>query len=532
MKKSFLNCQINIQPLQFLYNIHPNNPSNFSFQNLHTSTYYLMELLSAHNYWFSRLLFERGLALFYLIGFLVAWNQFVPLLGENGLLPVKSSLSKRQFWQKPSLFHLHYTDRFFRWITGFGILLSLAMLFGVIGQAPIWLYILSWLILYFLYLSIFNVGRTFYSFGWESMLVEAGFFAAFLGPAWVAPSWIPIITLRWMLFRVEVGAGLIKLRGDSCWRDLTCLYYHHETQPLPNPLSWYAHHAPKFLHRWGVLFSHFVQIIVPFFLFTPQPVATAAALFIIVHQLLLIVSGNYSWLNWLTILLGVSAISDGWFQMLIAMTPPELPMRALWFECILFALAIVTILLSIKPAINLFSKNQYMNASFNQWHIINTYGAFGSVTKNRYEIVIEGTDDETVTPDTQWQEYEFKAKPGNVKRTPPQIAPYHLRLDWLMWFLPLSVPVRSNGIVVPGYQIWFVSFIKKLLEGDQETLSLLRHNPFPDVPPRIIRARFYHYRFTSPAEKKESGCVWSRKLVDEYLPPVSLEEVDRILHSP
>src|SRR5207244_2357595 len=203
-------------------------------------------------------------------------------------------------------FHWRYSDGLLRAVAWSGIALSALALAGATEAAPLPVSIAVWLVMWALYLSIVNVGQTFYSFGWESMLLEAGFFAAFLGPRHLAPPAIVILILRWMLFRVEFGAGLIKLRHDQCWRDLTCLFYHYETQPLPNPTSWYFHRLPKWLHRGSVLYSHFVQLLAPFGIFAPQPIASIAAALLISQQLLLIVSGNYAWLNWLTVVLGVA----------------------------------------------------------------------------------------------------------------------------------------------------------------------------------------------------------------------------------
>jgi len=156
---------------------------------------------------------------------------------------------------------------------------------------------------------------------------------------------------------------------------------------------------------------------------------------------------------------------------------------------------------------------------------VNTYGAFGSVTKERYEIVIEGTDDPFISDQTHWQEYEFKAKPGNPMRKPPQVAPYHLRLDWLVWFLPFRVTVTNRGIQFSGYEIWFVKLMRRLLENDSATLRLFKHNPFGETPPRFVRALFYLYRYTNPREKKQTGAWWTRRLVDIYLPPLSLLDI-------
>src|SRR5919108_5762128 len=260
--------------------------------------------------WLVRLLFQRGLAAIYLIAFLVALKQFPALLGDRGLLPVPGFTQRVGFREAPSLFHWHYSDRLLATVAWLGIALAGLTLLGIPEQGPLWLSMAVWWLLWALYLSIVNVGQTFYAFGWESMLLEAAFFAAFLGPRHLEPSPVPILILRWMLFRVELGAGLIKLRHDPCWWDLTCLFYHYETQPLPNPLSWYFHRMPKLFHKLSVLFSHFVQLIIPFGLFAPQPVASIAGGLIIFHQLWLIISGNYSWLNWLTVILGITAFSD------------------------------------------------------------------------------------------------------------------------------------------------------------------------------------------------------------------------------
>jgi lipase maturation factor len=471
--------------------------------------------------WLVRFFLQRGLAALYLVAFLVARNQFKPLLGENGLLPVPRFLKATRFRSHPSLFYWRYSDRLLDVVVWTGIVLSILAVLGISEAGPVWVSLSVWLVLWALYLSIVNVGQQFYGFGWESMLLEAGFLAAFLGPARFAPSVIPILALRWMLFRTEVGAGLIKLRHDRCWRELTCLFYHYETQPLPNPTSWLFHRLPNFFHRNAVLFSHFVQLIAPFGLFGPQPVSSIAGGLIIFHQLWLIVSGNYSWLNWLTVVLGVSAFSDAALRWAPA-AAPSLAARSEWFNVLLYGLAVAVVALSVQPVLNLFSRNQLMNYSYNPLHLINTYGAFGSITKVRYEIVIEGTLDHVISPKTVWQEYEFKGKPGDPRRRPPQVAPYHLRLDWLVWFLPFSVAVTHRGIQFSGYEEWFMRLVEKLLVGDAATLRLLRRNPFGPTPPAFVRASFYRYRYTTWDERKATGAWWNRVFMDTYLPPVSL----------
>jgi hypothetical protein len=369
-----------------------------------------------------------------------------------------------------------------------------------------------WAALWVLYLSFVNVGQTFYGFGWETLLLETGFLAIFAGGHADTPNLVVIWLWRWVLFRVMFGAGLIKLRGDPCWRDLTCLDYYFETQPMPNPLSWYFHWLPPVVHHAGVLFNHFTELIVPFAYFAPQPLAAVAGAITIAFQLVLIVSGNLSWLNWLTVVLAISTLPDGWLSWL-PIRPPTLEPAGEIGRTIVWIWTAIVGLLSIAPTLNMLSASQVMNTSYDPLHLVNTYGAFGSITKIRNEIVIEGTDDATPGARSVWREYQFKGKPGDPMHRPPQVAPYHLRLDWLMWFAAMSTPQEHD---------WFVPLLAKLLEGDRETLGLLRTNPFPDRPPTFVRAQYYRYHFTTPDEHRRTGAWWRRELLGSYYPPVSL----------
>lgn len=486
-----------------------------------------MDILTASDGWIARLLFERGLAALYAVAFVSALHQFPALLGARGLLPAPDFLRHHRFREAPSLFHWRYSDGLFRGVAWTGIGLSVAIAAGAFARAPLGVSMAAWLVLWFLYQSIVNVGQTFYSFGWESMMLEAGFFAAFLGPEWMEPPLVPLLILRWMLFRTELGAGMIKLRHGGEWHDRTALDFHHETQPLPNPLSRMVHHLPRPLLHGGVWFSHFVQVAAPFALFLPQPVAGAAAAVMIVHQLLLIAAGNYAWLNWLTIVLAVVAIPDSWLAGVLPIEAPSvLAPRPLAWDVVLLFTAAWTVVLSIEPAKNLCSKRQLMNYCWNRWHLVNAYGAFGTVTRKRYEVVIEGTRSEKPCgPQVEWLEYGFKGKPGRLSRTPPVVAPYHLRLDWLMWFLPFQVSVMSSAIHVRRRPMWFGNLVRKLLEGDPAVLRLLKDNPFPDEPPRHVRARFFLYQFTTRAEKQRTGDIWKRTLIDDYLEPTCLDDL-------
>src|SRR5258705_1554917 len=238
-------------------------------------------------YWYSRFLFERSLALMSLVAFAVAATQFVPLLGERGLLPVSRFTQFVPFRASPSLFFLSPTDTAFRIGAWAGIALALLALSAWPQQRGTVAAAIVWGALWLLYLSFVNVGQTFYGFGWETLLLEVGFFTIFAGTDRTTPSLWLIWIWRWTLFRLMFGAGLIKLRGDSCWRDLTCLDYYFETQPMPNPLSWTFHWLPSSVHRAGVIFNHVAELGVPFAYFAPQPIASIAGLITILFQLVL-----------------------------------------------------------------------------------------------------------------------------------------------------------------------------------------------------------------------------------------------------
>jgi hypothetical protein len=473
-----------------------------------------MDWLAAPDYWLARWLFERFLATTYALGFLVAVTQFPALLGERGLLPAPRLLAVSRFVELPSIFHLHYSDTCLRLVAWMGLVLAVTLLFGLPQSGPVWLPMLVWFGLWALYLSIVNIGQTFYSFGWESLLLEAGFLAIFLGSASIPPPTPIVWFVRWLLFRVEFGAGLIKIRHDPCWRDLTCLYYHHETQPMPNPLSWYFHHLPKWIHRIEVGGNHVGQLVVPFGLFFPQPIAGIAALLIVIHQAWLIASGNFAWLNWLTLALALMAFDDAQLGAILPIPLPPLASPPLAFTAVLVAATVVLIGLSYWPARNLLSRGQVMNFTYNPLHLVNSYGAFGSITRERNELVLEGTLEADPNPTSVWREYAFKAKPGDPQRRPPQFAPYHLRLDWLMWFAALS----------PSYaEAWLMPLVAKLLENDAQAVRLLAHNPFTERPPLNIRVSLYRYRFTTPSERRRTGAWWTRRRLGVYLSPVHLQ---------
>ncbi|MPV36433.1 lipase maturation factor family protein [Georgenia subflava] len=462
-----------------------------------------MDWFGAETYDAARFVLQRGIAAVYLVAFVAVLRQFRPLLGEHGLLPVPRFVDRVGARAGPTLFRRWYSDRLLLVAGWVGAVLAVSVVVGLPQSGPPWVPMLVFLAMYGIYLSIVNVGQVFYGFGWESLLLEAGFLAAFLGSDQVATPITVIVMFRWLVFRVEFGAGMIKMRGDVVWRDLTALYYHHETQPMPGPLSWFFHHLPRPLHKVEVAANHVTQLIVPFLLFAPQPVASVAAAIVVVTQLWLVLSGNFAWLNWLTMLLAFSAVGDEALATLVPATasPAAHGPTPVWFVVVVLAVTALVLVLSWWPAKNLLSKHQAMNASFNRWHLVGAYGAFGSITRRRSEVVVEGTDDDDPFT-TDWREYEFRGKPGPTGRWPRQFAPYHLRLDWGMWFLALGSPSQHG---------WFTAFLLRLLEADPATLRLLHRDPFDGARPRYVRARVFRYRYTTVEELRRTRQCWVRR---------------------
>jgi hypothetical protein len=471
----------------------------------------------APRYWLTRFVFLRALGFVYSVAFLVLCNQWAGLFGSHGLLPAARHLTRIEdrlgFFELPTLFWLTASDGALGSACWLGMGLSLAVALGVENA---------------LYMSFCHVGQTFYGYGWEILLLETGFLAIFLCPvahvlpmrSRVAPASAVIWMMRWLVFRVMLGAGLIKIRGDACWTALTCLAYHYETQPVPSPLSWWLHQAPLWFHKLGVLFNHVVELGAPWLLFGPRWARLLGGALIVSFQVILIVSGNLSFLNWLTIVIALACFDDDLFS---RMLPKGLVSRARALEAgrqhsraqtvLVVALALLVGLLSYGPIRNMLSPGQAMNTSFDPLHLVNSYGAFGSVGKQRNEVIVQGTMDSSVGPATHWQEYEFKCKPGDVRRRPCLITPYHYRLDWQMWFAALGNIAREP---------WFLRLVYKLLHGEPVVQALLARDPFPKQPPRFIRAELFEYRFTHIGEKTDA--FWHRRRVGSYLRPVSLHD--------
>ncbi|XP_035876996.1 lipase maturation factor 1 isoform X3 [Phyllostomus discolor] len=488
--------------------------------------------LRAGTFWLTRIVLLRALAFVYFVAFLVAFHQNKQLIGDRGLLPCKVYLKsvQRHFqgrvgWDTmsstPTLLWLldwSHMDSNLDALALLGLGISAVVL--VTGCANMILMAALWV----LYMSLVNVGQIWYSFGWESQLLETGFLGIFLCPLWTLsrlprktpPSRVVLWGFRWLIFRIMLGA----------------------TQPVPNPVAYFLHRSPWWVHRFETLSNHFLELVVPFFIFLGRRMCILHGALQILFQVVLIVSGNLSFLNWLTIVPSVACFDDAALGFLFPSGPGGLQDQVLKMQkeearearptpmfgrmvrqAANLALGILVAWLSIPVVLNLLSPKQVMNSSFNPLRIVNTYGAFGSITRERTEVILQGTASPNASaPDTVWEDYEFKCKPGDLRRRPCLISPYHYRLDWLMWFAAFQTYEHHE---------WVIHLAGKLLANDAEALSLLALNPFADrAPPRWVRGEHYRYKFSRPGGLHAAdGKWWIRKRIGPYFPPLNLRDL-------
>ncbi len=461
----------------------------------------------------ARSIFLRGLALTYLIAFASLLPQVDGLIGSNGILPVADYLESidSQYFETgyalfPTLAWFDSSDRFLHLMIWSGIVLAILLFFRIV---PLVAAVGLWV----LYLSLDTVGQIFFSFQWDALLLETGFAAILLTPWGLRPLYrnppprMAIWLFRFLIFRLMLESGAVKLlSGDPTWRSLTALDYHYETQPLPTPPAWYTHHLPVFVQKVSVVGVFAIELMVPFLFLTTRPLRRIAALITIAFQCLIAFTGNYTFFNLLTIVLCcVPLLDDG--------RPPERH----WSGWAVSTASVALIAMGLLQLLTMFGipgtvPERIASIDFRAqtFHIVNRYGLFAVMTTTRPEIIIEGSDDAE-----NWKAYEFKYKPGDVNRPLRWVAPYQPRLDWQMWFAALST-YQDNP--------WFPQLLRRLLEGSPNVLRHLAVNPFPDKPPRLVRARMYDYHFSDAPTRRRTGAIWTRRYLSEYFPVVSLKK--------
>jgi predicted DCC family thiol-disulfide oxidoreductase YuxK len=463
--------------------------------------------------------FLRGLGLVYFAAFASLGVQIVALVGSGGISPFEPYLRAAHryfgtaaYWLIPTLFWLDPSDAVLVAATVAGAVLALFLTAGIaVRRALIGLFVL--------YLSCTWAGTVFMSFQWDALLLEAGFLAIFLPSG----SRIVVWLYRWLVFRYMFMAGAAKLAsGDATWRNLTALDYHFETQPLPTPLAWYAAHLPHWALAAGTAATLAVEVGIVFLIFAPRRLRAAAAWCIIGFETLVLLTGNYNFFNLLTMLLCVFLFDDAALRRLfptrlrsfISDHAPR-PGRAAATIATVVALIVVPAGLDRVSRL-LFDKSipiaQTVADAVSPLFIVNYYGLFAVMTTSRPEIIIEGSDDGRT-----WREYEFRHKPGAETRPPSWNIPHQPRLDWQMWFAALGA----------WREPWFANFLRRVLEGSPSVLALLASNPFPDHPPKYLRAMMYDYRFATPEQRASTGRWWVRESRGTLIPPTELADFRR-----
>ena len=472
----------------------------------------------------SRWLFLRGLGCIYLIAFLSLWVQIHGLVGSNGILPagqyleaVRQQIGTEGYYLVPTLFWLNPSDAFLHFLCAGGVLLSLVLIAGFVPSFAL-------VGLWAFYLSLVTVGQVFLSFQWDVLLLEAGFLAIFFAPLRLRETFtrasqsstVFLWLLRWLLFRLMFASGFVKLASDEVWRNLTALNFHYETQPLPTWFGWYAHQFPEWFHKASVLGMFAAELVVPFLIFAPRHLRTVGCIGLIALQILIILTGNYCFFNLLTIVLCLLLIDDVmWKAFLLKRFMPtihtiEKPPRQYRHISIAVAAVLLFLLSSIRFGGQLFREAQLPDVAWiAPFRSVNTYGLFADMTESRPEIIVEGSNDRIT-----WKTYQFRWKPGDLTVPPKWVAPHQPRLDWQMWFAALQGSYRNTP--------WFLNFMGALLQGKSEVLQLLAENPFPDAPPRYVRATLYDYRFTDLTTKRSKDTWWSREWKRIYCPAISL----------
>ncbi len=462
-------------------------------------------------------LFLRAVGLIYLAAFFSFGVQALGLIGSYGILPlteftsaIRSQLGVERYWWFPMVFWLDQSDFVIQAVCWTGTALSLLLIFNVLPR-------LSLLLLYALYLSLFYAGQTFMGFQWDVLLLETGFLALVLSIATRPGIWL----LRWLLFRFMFLSGAVKLlSGDPTWANLSALSCHFQTQPLPTPLAWYAHHLPRNVLAASTVATFVIEMGLPFLIFCPRRLRFLAAYGFLLLSMLIVLTGNYTFFNLLNAALCLVLFDDAALREVL---PARLarfvqsrardlkPARVASIAVGVFAAMIVFVsLVQIHGVFGgrISTPAMWIDNEIAPLCIVNTYGLFAVMTTARPEIIIEGSDD-----GVHWREYAFKYKPGNVKRRPQWNIPYQPRLDWQMWFAALGSPSGNP---------WFARFLQRLLENSPEVMALLGSNPFPHRPPLYVRALLYDYRYSSPAEKKATGAWWVRRPEGIYYPSTAL----------
>jgi hypothetical protein len=478
--------------------------------------------MESESYAYSAWILSRGIAICYIIAFASLTPQLMGLYGKNGILSirqfmrvVKNKTGPQRYYELPTLFWANSSDAFLYAVAGVGLLASILAAVGF--STPVMM-VLAWVC----YLSYVNAGQDFLSFQWDILLLEAGFLSFFLSP-WAIDwnSWTafePSLFVRWLfwllLFKLMFMSGVVKLMSrDPVWRNLTALNYHYWTQPIPNPVAYFAAKLPAWFQKLSTAIMFVIELAVPFLIFVPGKTRWLAAGLLLFLQALILLTGNFAFFNLLAVILCLSLLDNTfWHSWLLDYFPRLTVLESTSMVYQSIGLIVTVIILPLNLfwfALTFWEESPILNyfltiiRTIYNFRLSSSYGLFAVMTKQRPELVLQGSNDTE-----NWEEYEFKFKPSSTRTMPPILAPHQPRLDWQMWFAALGT-FRQN--------LWLQNLMARIFMNSDDVLHLLRKNPFPEVP-KYLRLVRYQYKFSEVKKLFREGHWWQREYVGLYSP--------------
>ncbi len=491
--------------------------------------------LGARNSILARWVFLRALALIYLSAFYALLFQIKGLIGPDGILPATGYLraaaqyfGSTRLWHVPTLFWISSSSTALMTVTWIGIIASLVAFLNVWPR-------LSFLLCFVCFLSFVTAAQDFSGYQSDGMLLEAGFIALFFAPRglWpgfasaAPPSRASLWLLRWEWFRIYFESGLVKLlSGDPEWRHLTAMDEYYQNGPLPTWIGWYVQHLPHWFQAATVVLTLGMELVLVWMLFFPRRVRLICFLIVTPWEIVVILTGNYAFLNYIVLALGFLLLDDVSLRRVFparfrpgldADAQAESTVHAGAFRRALhIAGVVVSALLLTWIGYNATAELVDISGSrllplapaavLDPFRISNQYGLFAVMTRGRYEIEFQGSND-----GQNWAPYLFTHKPQALNKAPGIYAPYQPRFDWNLWFASLGDWQQNNMVPITE---------ERLLENDRDVIGLFRNDPFGDKAPRQVRAVLWQYWFTSMAEKRQTGDWWKRTFLGLYAPTI------------
>jgi len=500
-----------------------------------------------------RWIFLRALGLIYFSAFFSLVFQIRGLIGPQGILPAADFLPAvaykfpgiTHFWLAPTLLWFSTSSHMLIALCWAGMIASLLVVLNFWPRATLF-------ISFVCFLSYVAAARDFAGYQSDGMLLEAGFIALFFAPAGLLPGWgeasppsrASMFLLQWEWFRIYFESGYVKLAsGDPQWRHLTAAIDYYQNGPLPTWIGWYASHLPRAVHIGTAAVTLALELVIVWMMFLPRRFRIILFLIVTPWEIAIILTANYTFLNYLVLFLAFLLLDDKflarylprWMKKPEVLAPPaesvsaENKKKDAWSSLLRerfarFRLSVVVVILlwifyaTTARLVWMFAPSAPLPttpiAALEPFRIANEYGLFARMTPNRYEIEFQGSND-----GQNWIAYPFRFKPQDINHAPGIYAPYQPRFDWNLWFASLG-PWNQSAIV-PRTE-------GRLLTNDADVLNLFAKNPFPNAPPKQIRAVLWQYWFSSASEKHAQGVWWRRQLLGLYAPTIHLDSDGKV----